>query len=218
MMAFSETYYIKLHLSEYQNMLKSAGTGGTLGHHTSSGGQQLGICRVFRETGGLWRNGSPVVFDCIVIILILALSLTSVCFAAEPVKPTGNDKCPVCGMFVAKYPNFLAQVVFKNGSYAVFDGPKDMFKYYMNLPVYNVSKKQDDVEAIYVTDYYSLKWIDGLKAVYVTGSDVMGPMGRELIPFEKQEDAGEFMADHDGKTRLMFNEVNTDLLKNLDSF
>jgi nitrous oxide reductase accessory protein NosL len=125
---------------------------------------------------------------------------------------------PVCGMFVAKHPNFLAQVVFKDGSYAVFDGPKDMFKYYMNLPVYNVSKKQDDVEAVYVTDYYSLKWIDGLKAVYVTGSDVIGPMGRELIPFEKLEDAGEFMADHDGKTRLMFNEVNTDLLKNLDSF
>ena len=45
----------------------------------------------------------------------------------------------------------------------------------------------------------------------------MGPMGRELIPFEKQEDAGEFMADHDGKTRLMFNEVTPDLLKNLDS-
>ncbi|MDR3557752.1 MAG: nitrous oxide reductase accessory protein NosL [Syntrophobacteraceae bacterium] len=133
-------------------------------------------------------------------------------------KPTKKDKCPVCGMFVAKYPNFLAQIAFKDGSYAIFDGPKDMFKYYMKLPVYNASKKKEDIVAVYVTDYYSLKPIDGLKAIYVAGSDVMGPMGRELVPFEKEDDATEFMADHDGKTRLRFNEVTTDLLTRLDSF
>jgi len=27
-------------------------------------------------------------------------------------------------------------------------------------------------------------------------SDVYGPMGRELIPFEKMKDAEEFMTDH----------------------
>jgi nitrous oxide reductase accessory protein NosL len=150
------------------------------------------------------------------ILLILVLSLTSVCFATEPVKPSGRDKCPVCGMFVAKYPDFLAEIVFKDGSYATFDGPKDMFKYYLNLPKYNGSQKQEDVKAVYVTDYYALKWIDGFKVVYVVGSDVMGPMGRELIPFGKQEDADEFMADHNGKTRLLFNEVTLDLLKSLD--
>ena len=66
-------------------------------------------------------------------------------------------------MFVAKYPDFLAEIVFKDGSYAVFDGPKDMFKYYMNLPVYNASKKQDDIEAVYVTDYYPLSGSMDLK-------------------------------------------------------
>jgi nitrous oxide reductase accessory protein NosL len=110
----------------------------------------------------------------------------------------------------------LAEIVFKDGSYATFDGPKDMFKYYLNLPKYNGSQKQEDVKAVYVTDYYALKWIDGFKVVYVVGSDVMGPMGRELIPFGKQEDADEFMADHNGKTRLLFNEVTLDLLKSLD--
>lgn len=150
------------------------------------------------------------------ILLILVLSLTSVCFATEPVKPSGTDKCPVCGMFVAKAPDFLAEIVFKDGSCAIFDGPKDMFKYYLNLPRYNASKKQEDVKAVYVTDYYAIKWIDGLQAVYVVGSDVMGPMGKELIPFGKQEDTDEFMADHNGKTRLLFNEVTLDLLKSLD--
>ncbi len=150
------------------------------------------------------------------LLIILALSLTSPCLAAGPVNPSDRDKCPVCGMFTAKYPNFMAEIVFKDGSYATFDGPKDMFKYYMNLSRYNASKKQGDVEAVYVTDYYALGWIDGLKALYVAGSDVIGPMGRELIPFGKQEDADEFMADHAGKTRLTFNEVTADVLKSLD--
>ncbi|NIU56508.1 MAG: nitrous oxide reductase accessory protein NosL, partial [Phycisphaerae bacterium] len=105
------------------------------------------------------------------------------------VKPTPTDKCPVCGMFVAKYPDFAAQIIFKDGSYAFFDGAKDMFKYYFDLTKYNRSKTVADIDSIYVTDYYDLKWIDAYKAFYVQGSDVYGPMGREIIPFEKKEGA-----------------------------
>jgi nitrous oxide reductase accessory protein NosL len=103
----------------------------------------------------------------------------------KPIKPAARDKCPVCGMFVAKYPDWVAEILFKDGSYAVFDGAKDMFKYYFNFGKYNPSKKLSDIDSIYVTDYYGLTFIDGTKAVYVIGSDVYGPMGRELIPFEK---------------------------------
>jgi hypothetical protein len=49
-----------------------------------------------------------------------------------PVKPHVNDKCPVCDMFPAKHPDFAAQIIFKDGSYAVFDGVKDLFKYYFD--------------------------------------------------------------------------------------
>ena len=69
------------------------------------------------------------------------------------VKPSPKDKCPVCGMFVAKYPDFVAEIVFKDGSYAVFDGAKDMFKYYLDLKRFNPAKKPADIRSIYVTDY-----------------------------------------------------------------
>jgi len=59
----------------------------------------------------------------------------------KPVKPTQKDKCPVLWMFVAKYPDFLSEIIFKDGSYAVFDGTKDMFKYYLNIKKYNASKR-----------------------------------------------------------------------------
>ena len=155
------------------------------------------------------------------IILVLAVMLTFASpslWGAEsrPAKPAPKDKCPVCGMFVAKYPDFGAQIAFKDGSFAFFDGVKDMFKYYFNLGKYNPKKKRADISSIYVTDYYALKYIDGLKAYYVQGSDINGPMGKELIPFEKEPEAREFMKDHEGKTLFRFQDVSGSIIKGLD--
>jgi copper chaperone NosL len=134
----------------------------------------------------------------------------------SPGKPSPRDKCPVCGMFVAKYPDFLAAIVHTDGSTAWFDGPKDMFKYYLNPAKAQPSRKPSDFAALWVTDYYGLTWTDGRKAFYVTGSNVFGPMGRELIPFEKEAEAKEFLKDHAGKAVLSFKDVTSDALKGLD--
>ncbi len=119
-------------------------------------------------------------------------------------------------MFVAKYPDFLAQILFKDGSSALFDGTKDMFRYYFNLKKYQPSKNLSDIDSIYVTNYYHLALTDGLTAYYVLGSDIYGPMGRELIPFEKESDAKEFMKDHQGKSILKFKEVTSEMVKSID--
>jgi nitrous oxide reductase accessory protein NosL len=135
---------------------------------------------------------------------------------AQVAGPGEKDKCPVCGMFVAKYPDFIAKVVFLDGTYAFFDGCKDMFKYIFQLQKYAPGKKVSDIGAVYVTDYYELKLIDGRKALYVVGSDVLGPMGRELIPFLTEADAREFMVDHVGKVLLRFEEVTERIVMELD--
>jgi len=134
----------------------------------------------------------------------------------KPVKPLPKDKCPVCGMFVAKYPDFVAEIIFRDGSYAVFDGVKDMLKYYFALEKYNPKKKRLDIDVIYVTDYYDLELIDGLRAFYVMGSDVYGPMGIELVPFSSRSDAEEFRKDHQGKAVLEFSGITHDVVKGLD--
>jgi copper chaperone NosL len=152
------------------------------------------------------------------IALLLIISTTSLALAGgrKPIKLTPKDKCPVCGMFVAKYPDFEAQVLFKDGSYAVFDGAKDMFKYYLEIHKYNKNKNKADIDSIYVTDYYTLKLIDGYAAYYVTGSDIMGPMGHELIGFVKQADAAEFKKDHKGNKIIRFKDVTISLVGGLD--
>lgn len=133
-----------------------------------------------------------------------------------PVKPSKKDKCPVCGMFVYKYPDWVGEVIFKDGTTAFFDGAKDLFKYYFNLKKYNTGKTQKDISAIYVTEYYDLKLIDAYKAFFVIGSDVYGPMGRELIPFFTQEDAKAFKKDHNGTRILVFQQVTPTVIRKLD--
>lgn len=154
-------------------------------------------------------------------LFLLSFSLTLTLLNAEggerkPVKPSPKDRCPVCGMFVAKYPDFVAGIVFGDGSYVVFDGAKDMFKYYFDMKKYGPSRKEGDIDSFFVTDYYSLNFVDGGRAFYVIGSDVYGPMGRELIPFEKEADAREFMKDHKGKELLRFRDITKAVVKELD--
>ena len=125
----------------------------------------------------------------------------------KPVEIKKTDKCQVCGMLVAGYTNWISQIVFKDGTYAAFDGPKDMFRYYLNIGKYNPSKRQSDILAIYVTEYYSAKPTEAQGLFYVQGSDVNGPMGFEVVPIATMGKAREFMKDHKGKKILKFDEV-----------
>jgi nitrous oxide reductase accessory protein NosL len=152
----------------------------------------------------------------VIIVFVLFLLFSPSTGESSPVTPTKTDKCPVCGMFVAKYSSFLAQIIFTDGSYALFDGAKDMFKYFFNLKKYNAAKNPTDIAFIYVMDYYSMTPIDGRTAWYVIGSDVFGPMGRELMPFAKETDAREFMKDHAGKEVIPFTAVSPEIIKGLD--
>ena len=151
-----------------------------------------------------------------ILVLLTLLTMSADAVELKARKPGSKDKCPVCGMFVAKYPDFAAQVQFRDGTVLHFDGTKDLFTYYQNLSRYSPGRKQGEIDAILVTGYYSLTPIDGRTAWYVTGSDVYGPMGRELIPFEKEADAREFMQDHKGKAILRFRAITPAIVRELD--
>lgn len=124
-----------------------------------------------------------------------------------------GEKCPVCGMFVHKYPKWAALII-EDGKEHYFDGVKDMMKFY----IFDVDFPFDrtKIEKIKVTDFYSLASISAYEAFYVIGSDLFGPMGKELIPFSTQENAENFMRDHSGIRILRFSEITPKLVMALD--
>ena len=123
-----------------------------------------------------------------------------------------DAKCPVCGMFVSKFPKWVAQIQLQDGHNHYFDGVKDMMKFYFNPTKYHAHSNEQILQ-MNVTDYYSLESTDGKKAYYVLGSNVYGPMGEELIPFKNEDEAKKFMTDHFGKKVVSFDEIKEEMIK-----
>ena len=121
---------------------------------------------------------------------------------------TKKQKCPVCGMFLYKYPRWVSVIVYDNGKKLYFDGLKDLLKYYFKDPKH--------VAGLYTRDYYTQETIAAKDAYFVIGSDVYGPMGREFIAFKNKESARHFLMDHRGKKILPFDAIDEALVYKLD--
>jgi copper chaperone NosL len=150
--------------------------------------------------------------------MLLCLFTAAVLSAADKgiVSVPPAAKCPVCGMFVAKYPDWTACARFKDGTISYYDGPKDMFSHYLDPPRYTPGKRQADIVSLEVKEYYSLAMIDARTAFFVFGSDVSGPMGMELVPFKTEKDANSFKLDHKGKRILRFGDITLQIIKTLN--
>jgi copper chaperone NosL len=154
------------------------------------------------------------------VLLLLAFLFSGTGHGADDFAipdPQARDACPVCGMLVARYPAWIATVQYADGHTDHFDGAKDLFKYLFDLSRYAPDREAGEMVAIGVTEYYGLTRIDAHSAWYVVGSEVLGPMGHELVPLATAEDAHEFKADHQGARILRFDEVSPELLSGLDA-
>ena len=125
-----------------------------------------------------------------------------------------NTRCPVCGMFVAKYDVWITQIRYDESDLLSFDGMKDMMAFYHNPTAYN-GQDQAKISEIWAKDYYSLTWLAARQAFFILGSDVHGPMGHELIPFASKTAAESFMTDHHGQRMLLFDEITVELVEQL---
>ena len=127
-----------------------------------------------------------------------------------------NGKCPVCGMFVSKYPKWAAHIVTKEGHNHYFDGVKDMMKFYFEPQKYHHDHAKEDFIGLFVSDYYTLEKIETKDAFFVVGSNIYGPMGHELIPFKNEVDAKSFSDSHNGKKIYRFDALSRNIVWDLD--
>ncbi|MFT7003839.1 MAG: copper chaperone NosL, partial [Sulfurimonas sp.] len=126
----------------------------------------------------------------------------------EVIEIPKDATCPICGMFVYKYPKWVAMIDGDKKIY--FDGVKDMIKYYF------AHKHDLDLEDLYVTDYFSSTKMKAKDAYYVFASNIFGPMGNELIPFRTEFSANAFKRDHFAKSVNSFYNIDQELLDDLE--
>ncbi len=174
-----------------------------------------------------WVNIYDESFDVFIFYGINMKRQTALCtllmllffFVASPVQsnenvPDAKERCPVCGMFVAKYPMWLATLTVENSKVFYFDGVKDMMAYYFAPEDFGGVKGQK-IGNVAVKEYYSQKMIDGKTAWFVVGSDVLGPMGHELIPFSSEAAAQNFFKDHHGTEIMLFTSITAERISSM---
>lgn len=139
------------------------------------------------------------------LTIVLFVIVTSANALAVPLPAPGKtDRCAVCGMLVAEFPQWISGLTLKDGRHYYFDGPKDLFICLLNLPGCLPDVSEAQIAGVFVTEYYSTRQVSATEVVFVTGSDVIGPMGTELVPVSGREAAESFRRDHAGDKLMRF--------------
>lgn len=145
----------------------------------------------------LFRPGFRVSALLLPVLLAGALGLSAPVIGGEaslaPQTVAATERCPVCGMYPARYPKWMAQVVFNDYSASSFDSPKELFHFLGTMARYDKKHSAADVGAIYVANYGGSGWLDGKQAWFVLGSKARGPMNDPNLPaFASRAEADAF--------------------------
>lgn len=141
----------------------------------------------------------------LLLLFFLLFGVTCLQAGAGNLPDPGEEaRCEVCGMFVAPYPQWIATLEMKDGRHFYFDGPKDLFICFFDLQKYLPGSSYDDVAGLFVTEYYTTRLLPAKEVYFITGSDVLGPMGVEMVPVAGREAAETFRRDHAGTGLMRF--------------
>lgn len=125
-----------------------------------------------------------------------------------------TDRCPVCAMFPARRPQTAAAMTLKSGKTFYFCGNGCLLRTWLRPTVY-LGKPQAEIERLVVRDYFSGQPIDGRTAVWVAGSDVVGPMGPAIIALGDAAQLATFKNRHGGTTVFTLDLVDDALWKQI---
>jgi len=145
----------------------------------------------------------------VILFLIVVFGMPNGSFS-QPQKIESEKKCPLCGMYSARYPKFNCQIVFKDGSYEAFDSTIGLLVY-LHFPD-KTGLKLKPVAGIYFKDYLKGGWLGADTAFFVTGSKIRGPMGIQFLPVDSQQAAEELKKQTQGKDIIHFKMINRQYL------
>lgn len=127
-----------------------------------------------------------------------------------------DARCPVCGMYPARSPEWAAQVIFDNGDTQFFDSPLSLFTYLQDVGRYTAGRQTSGIAASFVTDVSSGAWISARDAIYVSGSNAVGPMRAGNFPAFSSMAAAQRFADARGGVLLQAGQISPKLLQELN--
>jgi len=125
-----------------------------------------------------------------------------------------EDRCPVCAMVILDHPKFTSAISLKNKKTFYFCGTGCMLKTWLH-PEMILKVNKDDIDKIITREYFTGEEVDGSKVTWIAGSDVVGPMGKAIVPVLGDEGLESFKKRHGGKITFKLAELTDDLWKKI---
>ena len=148
-------------------------------------------------------------------ILVIAVLVTSL--YAESMVASKDERDLMCGMQPYKHPRWMSEIELSNDKKLHFASVKCMMLFYYkndkwdDLGLKEPKEKFEHIKALRIQDYNSLKIIDAKKAFYVYGGHIMSPKGDDLVPFQYEKDAENFIKENGGNKILTWKDFKLDL-------
>lgn len=119
--------------------------------------------------------------------------------AAGKPQPTTDDRCAMCGMRVVDHREWVGAIVLDDGATHYFCSVRCTLATARHSDKF-LGAATSRIKSVRVPDFlHPERYLDADAALFVTGSDVRGPMGLELVPAASQEDADVVLRRHGGK-------------------
>ncbi len=114
------------------------------------------------------------------------------------------------------FEDYELEILYRDEYFVAINKPSGLLVHKSMIVMKFYFENQTNIEEILVQDYYTQETLEAREAYFVTGSDVYGPMGNELLAFRDKKSAQRFMIDHRGKELLRFEEITVQKVYKLD--
>ena len=81
-----------------------------------------------------------------------------------------------------------------------------------NIPKYQPGEKRGNLKMVWVTEYYSTRKMDAHDVLFVVGTNLVGPMGLDLIPVKGKKAAENLKLDYKGDLIVPLDRINQEII------
>lgn len=124
-------------------------------------------------------------------------------------EPDAESRCTVCGMYPARYPEHRCQATLSDGRTQHFCSSQCLVSFLAAPKEY--LKKDVKMKSVWVTIPQEQSFEYAMGLYYLVGSSIMGPMGKEAIPYRSKAVADATASKHGGKV-VRFNALTPQLI------
>lgn len=113
----------------------------------------------------------------------------------------------MCGMKVADHPKFSCAIQLTDNTTYYFCSTGCMLRTWLHPDIF-LGAPRTLLRSTVVRDYFTGQQVDGRKVFWISGSDIVGPMGPALVPVAGEAALKVFIRRHGSRTVFRLDEFD----------